>query len=58
MNGHAEIQLRAGDPPEKLLDAAKQLDADIVALAWNQTLAPATPPSCATPSRREICRSC
>jgi nucleotide-binding universal stress UspA family protein len=40
VNGHAEIQLRAGDPPEKLLDAAKQLDADIVALAWNQALAP------------------
>ncbi|QEC48300.1 universal stress protein [Baekduia soli] len=40
VDGDAEIHLRAGDPPERLLDAARQLDADIVALAWSQTLAP------------------
>ncbi len=34
------IELRAGDPPDRLLDAAKELDADLVALAWSQILTP------------------
>jgi nucleotide-binding universal stress UspA family protein len=40
VSADAEVHLRAGDPPERLLDAAKQLDADLIALAWSQTLAP------------------
>lgn len=36
----APVELRAGDPPGRLLDAAKELDADVLALAWSQVLAP------------------
>lgn len=35
-----DIALRAGEPPGRLLDAAQELGADLVVLAWNQDLGP------------------
>lgn len=35
-----EVELRVGGAPDRLLKAANELDADLVALAWRQVLAP------------------